>query len=182
MSKPAKISSKMMVMVLATATSGFLLSAMFIAPTLFVNAFPQQKMMGLKYNGTSWNGTHNNNGISDMPRINGTLNIKDGINSFLTKNISVPFTTAAQTAQKEITNGTIINGKMDITQGYVTYNFGILNSSNGMLYKVIIDPGNGSVLYKSQGMSIESPMLGMEGMHGFGHGWFGHGYGPDSGW
>jgi len=117
-----------------------------------------------------------------MPQINGTLNIKDGINSFLTKNISVPFTTAAQTAQKEITNGTIINGKMDITQGYVTYNFGILNSSNGMLYKVIIDPGNGSVLYKSQGMSIESPMLGMEGMHGFGHGWFGHGYGPDSGW
>ena len=172
----------MMVMVLATVTSGLLLAAMFIAPTLFVNAFPQQKMMGLKYNGTSWNGTHNNNGISNMPQINGTLNIKDGINSFLTKNISVPFTTAAQMAQKEITNGTIINGKMDITQGYVTYNFGILNSSNGMLYKVIIDPGNGSVLYKSQGMSIESPMLGMEGMHGFGHGWFGHGYGPDSGW
>jgi hypothetical protein len=177
MSKPAKISSKMMVMVLAIATSGFLLTAMFIAPTLSVNAFPQQKMMGLTYNGTSWNGTHNNNGFSNMPQINGTLNIKDGINNFLTKNISVPFTTAAQTAQKEITNGTIINGKMGMTQGYITYNFGILNPSNGTLYKVIIDPGNGSVLYKSQGMSIESE-LGMEGMHGG----FGHGYGPERGW
>jgi hypothetical protein len=40
---------------------------------------------------SSWNCTHNNSGISNMPQINGTLNIKDGINSFLTKNISVPF-------------------------------------------------------------------------------------------
>ncbi len=40
--------TKKLVMILVIATSGFLLTAMFATPTLFVNAVMQQNMMGGK--------------------------------------------------------------------------------------------------------------------------------------
>ncbi len=87
------------------------------------------------------------------------------------ENVSVPFLTAAQTAQQSITNGTIINGHIGATQGFLTYNFGIFNLTNGTFYNVIVDAGNGKVLYTSPGISIISSPLGM---NGFDHGYFGH--------
>ena len=45
----------------------------------------------------------------------------------------------------------------------------------GTLYNVIVDAGNGKVLYTSPDISITSFPLGM---NGFGHGYFG----PTQGW
>ena len=132
-------------------------------------------------NGHQMNGVYANN----IPQINGTLNLKNNTNSISIKNMSIPFLTAAQSAQNAIINGTIINGHIGITQGYLTYNFAVTNPTNNTLSNVIVDAGNGKVLYTSPGISINSTQFAMNGMKGtngmngmasgFGHGGFGHG-------
>ncbi len=53
------------------------------------------------------------------------------------------------------------------------------NPTNNTLSKVIVDAGNGKILYTSPGMSINLTQFAMKGMNGmnngFGHGGFGHG-------
>ena len=178
-----KSDNKMMVMVLTIATSAFLLtSAIFTTPTLFANAIMQnQNMMGgmgkqMGNNGFSMKGMNNNNSI---PKINGTINLKNNTNNISVGNVTVPFLTAAQSAQGAMANGKIIGGNIGVTQGFLTYNFAISNPTNNTLSKVIVDAGNGKVLYTSPGMSINSTQFAMKGMdgmtNGFGHGGFGHG-------
>jgi len=177
-----KSANKMMIMILAVATSAFLLTAaIFTTPTLFANAIMQnQNMMGgvgkpMTNNGFSMNKMNNNN----IPQINGIINLKNNTNNIAIGNVSVPFLTAAQAAQNAISNGKIIDGNIGITQGYLTYDFLISNPTNNTLSKVIVDAGNGKVLYTSPGMSTnltQFAMKGMDGMNnGFGHGGFGHG-------
>ena len=109
--------------------------------SISVNAITPQNILGnaMVNNRPSFNGNHTNN----IPQINGTINIKNNINKSLLENVSVPFLTAIQTAQQSITNGTIINGHIGATQGFLTYNFGIFNLNSGTFYNVIVDAGNG---------------------------------------
>src|SRR3954449_658147 len=123
--------------------------------------------------GSTMGGIYKNN----IPQINGTINLKNNTNNIAIGNVSVPFLTAAQAAQNAISNGKIINGHIGITQGYLTYDFLMSNPTNNTLSKVIVDAGNGKILYTSPGMSInltQFAMKGMDGMNnGFGHGGFG---------
>ncbi len=120
--------------------------------------------------------------VNNIPQINGTLNLKNNTNSISIKNMSIPFLTAVKSAQNAILNGKIIGGHIGITQGFLTYNFAVSNPTNNTISKVIVDAGNGKVLYTSSGISINSTqfaMNGMKGMNGmaggFGHGGFGYG-------
>ena len=125
--------------------------------------------------------------IKIIPQINGTINLKNSKNDIAIGNVSVPFLTAAQAAQNAISNGKIINGHIGITQGYLTYDFLMSNPTNNTLSKVIVDAGNGKILYTSPGMSINLTQFAMKGMNGmnngFGHGGFGQ-WGADrnQGW
>jgi hypothetical protein len=125
----------------------------------------------------------------EMPKINGSVNVGEGIKNFFAENAKTPFTTAAQTAQGQIANGTIFGGHIGVTQGYLTYTFFVVNPANDTAHIVIIDAGNGQVLYTSEGKQIPpwgQTMLGsfgharahegFSGSHGFGP--FGHGFGP----
>jgi hypothetical protein len=170
---------KFMIMtILVIATSSFLLtSAVVTTSSLFANAIIQnQNMMGgmgkpMMNNGFSMKGMINNN----FPQINGTINLKNNTNNISIKNISVPFLTAAQSAQSAISNGTIIGGNIGITQGFLTYNFAISNPTNNTLSKVIVDAGNGKVLYTSPGLSLNSTQFAMKGMNSMNDGFGGHG-------
>ncbi len=57
-------------------------------------------------------------------------------------------------------------------QGYVVYNFKIVDDKN-MEYSVVIDPANGSVLYTSPGHEMKFGSLGRG--HGGMRGGFKHG-------
>ena len=96
---------------------------------------------------------------STQPQIQGSINLHNIIQS----SVTVKFSTAADTAAGAITNGKVIGGFLTIKQGYVVYNFQVIDDKN-MVYSVIVDPSNGSVLYKSQGHQ------GGFGGFGIGHG------------
>jgi hypothetical protein len=175
---------RLMITILAITTSVFLLTAFLsVGPAVFVNAIMQNHTMmviwgpgkTMSNNSSAMNGMYQSN----IPSINGTINLKNITNNASIENKTVPFLTAAQSAQNSISNGKIIDGHVGITQGFLTYSFLMSNPTNNTLSKVIVDAGNGKVLYTSPGLSINSiqnAMKGFNGMNnGFGHpGGFGH--------
>lgn len=156
---------------------GILLSAIFVASPLG-NSWAQQQQQRLPM------GTNNTNirEYGTISEINGSVNVEDNIRSFLEENTKIPFVSAAETAQKQIANGTVLGGHLGVTQGYLTYTYIIVDQAKETIHKVIIDAGNGQALYVSEGRQIDSfsqPMFGSFGhgkAHGFGGGpW--HGFG-----
>jgi hypothetical protein len=161
--------------VLIPATLGvgiLLLSAALIVALPVENSLAQQV---LEMNET----TSTNISQSDvMPKINGSVNVKDGVKNFFVENANTPFVTAAQTAQDQIANGTVLGGHLGVTQGYLTYTYFVVDPTNDAPHKVIVDAGNGQILYTSEGKQIGSFRDSMFGPFGHGFGPFGHGFGP----
>ena len=127
-----------------------------------------------------------------IPGINGSVNVVDNMKEFFTENTKVPFTAAAETAQEQVVNGTLLGGRLGLTQGYLTYAFLVVDPADETGHEVIVDAGNGQVLHISEGKpfnltghSSSSSMFGgfghwksSHGFGAFGHGPFGFGFGP----
>jgi uncharacterized membrane protein YkoI len=113
-----------------------------------------------------------------MPQINGSVSLANEASNFINENVKVSFVAAAQTAQGQVTNGTVLGGHLGVVQGYLVYTLFVSDIGNQTGHLVIVDAGNGNVLYTSEGQSFGSfghPM--MFGPRG-GHGGFGEWHGP----
>ena len=53
-----------------------------------------------------------------IPRINGSVNLAEKATNFINENAKVSFVAAAQTAQTQIANGTVLGGHLGVLQGY----------------------------------------------------------------
>src|SRR3712207_6224570 len=122
-----------------------------------------------------------------IPQINGSVSVLNETSNFVKENVKVSFVAAAQTAQGQVANGTVLGGHLGVVQGYLVYTFFVADADSQRGHLVIVDAGNGDVLHTSEGQSFSSfgpPMMfGRWGGHaGFGewHGlgkphWFGGG-------
>jgi uncharacterized membrane protein YkoI len=108
-----------------------------------------------------------------IPQINGSVSVANETSNFINENVKVPFVEAAQTAQGQVTNGTVFGGHLGVVQGYLVYKFFVANMANQTGHLTIIDAGNGQVLYTSEGQPLGS--FGHSSMYG--HWGGGHGYG-----
>lgn len=166
MTKSTKFVSKK-ILIPAVLGVGILMSAIFVAWPLG-NSWAQRQDMVT--NNTMMKGPFN------LPKINGSVNVVDNMKNFLKESTKIPFSQAAQTAEKQV-NGTVIGGHIGVIQGYLVYTFAVVG--NQTLYKTIIDAGNGQVLYTSQGHPVGSfgagPFGHPRGPFGFGFGGFGYG-------
>lgn len=125
------------------------------------------------------NSTQPNMMRAEVPQLNGSVNIKEQANQFLRDSVQVPFATALETAQAQVGNGTAISGSLGVVQGYLVYIFKLANFDAETSRIVIVDAGNGSVLYTSGDMPLHFGGLGSGGAgHGgaFGGGGGGHQY------
>jgi uncharacterized membrane protein YkoI len=117
-----------------------------------------------------------------MPKINGSVSVGNEVSDFVKENAKVSFVTAAETAQKQA-NGTVLGGHIGVVQGYLVYTFFAMDAGNQTGHMIIVDAGNGSVLYTSEGQPIGSfgqQMFGPWGAHGYGGPW--HGQWNSGGW
>src|SRR5919106_5933273 len=121
------------------------------------------------------NSTQPNIMRTEVPQLNGSVNIRDQANQFLQDSVQVPFATALETAQAQVENGTAISGSLGVVQGYLVYIFKLANFDAETSRIVIVDAGNGSVLYTSGDMPLYFGGLGCGG-GGFGGGGGGHHY------
>ena len=128
--------------------------------------------------------------------ITGSIPLQSTISQALRSEIQVPMAEAITTAQNTAGgNSSVIAAFLSPLKGFLVYNIGVM-SANNTLYKVIVDPGNGEVLYTSEGRQLNSFHQSMSGPfghgkelgdeRGFGHGgqfgdWKGHGRGYGQG-
>ena len=108
-----------------------------------------------------------------MTNITGSVNVREAINNFIKENQKVSFSQASETAQNQITNGTVLGGHIGIAQGYLVYTFFVADNGNKTGYRVTVDPGNGQVLHTSEGFPLKS--LGLMHGGGLGGNWKDHG-------
>ena len=108
---------------------------------------------------------------NQAPQITGSVNIKQTMKDYIKENQKTSFSEASSIAQKEVTNGSVVGGHIGIVQGYLVYNFIVIDTENDKGYSVTVDAGNGTVLHKSEGKDFNESgrMFGS-----FGHGQFGH--------
>lgn len=95
---------------------------------------------------------------TQKPQIQGSINLQQIIQS----NVKTSFVDAANTAASSVTNGKVISGSLTLVQGSIVYMFQVIDDKN-MVYSVIVDAGNGSVLYTSQGHEMRFGGFGVGG-------------------
>jgi len=114
-----------------------------------------------------------------LPQINGSVSVANETRNFINENVKVSFVEAAQTAQGQATNGTVLGGHLGVVQGYLVYTFFVADTASQTGHLVIVDAGNGNVLHTSEGLSFGSfghPMMfGLWGGHGGFGDWHGQG-------
>jgi hypothetical protein len=158
-----------------------LVSKKVLIPAAMVVVAIGLTMWGLSPAIAAVNQSINNAGPSfgQVPNITGSINTGQTVKNFIKDSLKVSFQQASGIAAKQIANGTIIGGHLGIVQGYLVYTFFAVNSQNHTGHMIIIDAGNGKVLYTSQGQPIGSfgtpPTFGPFGA------WRAHGFGPFGG-
>jgi hypothetical protein len=121
--------------------------------------------------------------------ITGSIPLQSTISQALRSEIQVPMAEAITTAQNTAGgNSSVVAAFLSPLKGFLVYNIGVM-SANNTLYKVIVDPGNGGVLFTSEGRQLDSfhqlmsgpfeNKKGYDGGHGKGE--FGHEFGSSEG-
>lgn len=151
-----------------------------LALTAFIVTSPKGNSWAQQQQQWGMNKTTDSSQFDVIPKINGSVNVRDEISNFFVENARTPFIAGAQTAQDQIANGTVLGGHVGVTQGYLTYTYYVINPTNNTAHKVIVDTGNGQVLYTSEGKQIGSWGQSMFKSYeqGRGHEGIGHGFGP----
>jgi uncharacterized membrane protein YkoI len=158
--------SKKVIVVVAILAVGAV-SAIFLASSIAQATAQQQQERRMMM----WSG-------EGIPQINGSVNVANETSNFINENVKVPFVAAAQTAQGQVTNGSVFGGHLGVIQGYLVYKFFVADTANQTGHLVVVDAGNGNVLYTSESQSFGSfghpRMFGPWGGQGFGE-WHGQG-------
>ena len=71
--------------------------------------------------------------------INGSVSITNNTVNFIKEDTKISFVDAAETAQQQIINGTVLGGHLGVSQGYLTYTYLVANPFDNTICKIIID-------------------------------------------
>ena len=115
---------------------------------------------------------------SQMPQITGSVNVEQAMKEYIKDHQTTSFSEAASIAEKQVTNGAVVGGHIGIIQGYLVYNFFVIDTENDTGYSIMIDAGDGKILKKSDGNDLKefgkSFGFGPFGHDSFDHDSFGH--------
>jgi uncharacterized membrane protein YkoI len=167
MSETKNFLTKKVIIVVAVLAVAALSTVLVVSSIVQVTAQEQQQRMMMSRFGEG------------LPQINGSVSIANETSNFVNENVKVSFLAAAQTAQGQVTNGTVLGGHLGTLQGYLVYTFFVAEIENQTGHLVVVDAGNGSVLYTSSGQSFGSyghqMPFGLWGGHGGIEQWHGPG-------
>lgn len=96
------------------------------------------------------------NKYSSAPEIQGSADLAAVIENFIKENRKVSFESASKVAEASSTNVIVIDGRFTVMQGYLVYTFRVLDLERDEAYSMVIDAGNGSVLYTSEPRTFRS--------------------------
>lgn len=93
-------------------------------------------------------------GQFSIPEISGTITISETSDDYSDK-AQIVLSVAMAVAENSVENGKAMWGKLDLTQGFLVYKIGVL-ANDDIFHKVVVDAGNGEVLYVSEGVSKDN--------------------------
>ena len=93
-------------------------------------------------------------GQFSIPEISGTIIISETSDDYSDK-AQIVLSVAMAVAENSVENGKAMWGKLDVTQGFLVYKIGVL-ANDDIFHKVVVDAGNGEVLYVSEGVSKDN--------------------------
>lgn len=119
------------------------------------------------------------NQANNLPNITGSIPLRSTISGALSSKVKTSLSDAIGIAQKSIgPNTSATLGLLRPLNGYLVYDIHVKNNANNATNAVIVDPGNGKVLYKQTLPSLLGGGIGHFGMFGQGKmGQFSGGYG-----
>jgi uncharacterized membrane protein YkoI len=86
--------------------------------------------------------------VRNAINITGTIPLSSTINKALTSEVKTALTDAISTAQKFVgSNSSATLALLRPLSGYLVYDVHVTNKNNNTSYAIIVDPGNGQVLY-----------------------------------
>lgn len=123
------------------------------------------------------------NQANNLPNITGSIPLRSTISGALSSKVKTTLSEAIVTAQKTVgSNSSATLAFIRPLNGYLVYDIHVRNNSNNTPYAIIVDPGNGKVLYKQALSSLFGGGIGHPGMFGPGKmGPFSGGYGRGCG-
>src|SRR5919106_832834 len=171
MSTTKNFLTKKVIIVVAVLAVGALAAVLVASSLAQATAQEQQQRMMMRFG-------------EGIPQINGSVSLANEASNFINENVNVSFIEAAQTAQGQVTNGTVFGGHLGVVQGYLVYKFFVVaNNANQAGHLTVIDAGNGDMLYTSEGHPLgsfgHSSIFGPRSGGGYGDGgwggpWKGH--------
>jgi uncharacterized membrane protein YkoI len=106
----------------------------------------------------------NQKNSTNATNITGSIPLRSTIGSALFSQVKITLSQAILTAQQEVgSNSSATSAFMRPLKGYLVYDIHVRNNSNNTSYAVIVDPGDGKILYKQALPSYlagHQPMLG----------------------
>jgi uncharacterized membrane protein YkoI len=113
-------------------------------------------------------GTRQGNLPNALPNITGSIPLGSTISGAISSKVKTTLSEATITAQKTVgSNSSATLAFIRPLNGYLVYDIHVRNNSNNTPYAVIVDPGNGKVLYKQALPSSSSlSTAGHAGMFG----------------
>jgi len=147
MSKPKNFLNKKVVIMVAVLAIGTLSTVLVVSS--LAQAIAQEQQDDQQRRMMIWPG-------EGLPQINGSVSVANETTAFINENVNVSFVEAADTAQRQVTNGTVLGGHLGVVQGYLAYKFFVADMDNQTGQLVVVDAGNGNVLFTSEGKSFGS--------------------------
>jgi hypothetical protein len=167
MSKTKNFLTKKVIIVVAVLAVGALSAVLIVSPLVQATAQEQMRQRMMMMSGFG----------EGLPQINGSVSLANETSNFINENVKVSFLAAAQTAQGQVTNGTVLGGHLGVLQEYLVYTFFVSDTDNQLGHLVVVDSGNGSVLFTSEGHPFGSFGHPIGLGHWSGHGGFGQWHG-----
>jgi uncharacterized membrane protein YkoI len=162
--------------------------AIVVAAVSLLTATISSGVLAQGVNSTPGNATttNPNQANSNLPNITGSIPLRSTISGALSSKVKTTLSDAIGIAQKAVGSNTLATlGILRPLNGFLVYDIHVKNNADNTTHAVIVDPGNGKVLYNQ-------PLTSLFGGGGVGHfgmfggqgkmgPWFGgHGYGGGS--
>jgi Peptidase propeptide and YPEB domain len=143
--------------------------AIVVGATILLTASVSSGVLAQGVNSPSGNATTTPNQVNNLPNITGSIPLRSTISQALLPKVKTSLSDAIVIAQKAVGSNTSATlAFIRPLNGYLVYDVHVKNNSNNTTTAVIVDAGNGKVLYK------QTPPSLVFGNFGFGqHGMFG---------
>jgi uncharacterized membrane protein YkoI len=186
------INSTISIIAAIALAAGMLLTAFHSEVAGQVNSSSSKNTTATAKSSTTAAGTRQGNLPNALPNITGSIPLGSTISGAISSKVKTTLSEAIITAQKTIdTNSSATLAFIRPLNGYLVYDIHVRNNSNNTRYAVIVDPGNGKVLYKLTLSSLFGGGIGHSGMFGpgkmgpfsggYGRGYAGHGHWSNGG-